>query len=232
LEYDEDLEDDDLDLIHENQKKRKRRRLQKVEDDAEEAGEKAPVSEHREKPHISSEKIKSSQEHEEREPKEETRADADMEIDDPEDAEVLATDIPERLQMRLRGKPKPSEAELRAEAEWIADQLFPALPKKEAKVAKIKMVLDDFKVSHIDVRACDFRFPSSLSKGSRTSAENSRKSTSGRSGTSTRSSKNSSRKKTFFKPSSSKSLSSTLRLRATSLNSNTLLGRVSSRTLK
>lgn len=155
MEYDEDLEEDDLDLIHENRKKGKRRRLMKVDDEPEDPADiaKAEAMEPKDEPRFSSHKMKSSQEQELLEQKEETRADADMEIEDPEDALILQTDIPERLQTRLKGQEKPSEAELQTEAEWIADQLFPALPHKEAKVAKIKMVLDDFKVNHIDVRA-------------------------------------------------------------------------------
>lgn len=102
-------------------------------------------------PRFSSAQVKSQHEHEMDEEREEMRAEGDMEMEGEEDRQIMSTDIPERLQLRFKGKPKPTPEELLFEAEWIADQLFPGNPAREAKVNKIKMVLDDFKVSHIDV---------------------------------------------------------------------------------
>lgn len=49
------------------------------------------------------------------------------EIDDPfssaADQKILKTDIPERLQVKLENRMKPSDEELTAEAEWVLDRL-------------------------------------------------------------------------------------------------------------
>lgn len=49
------------------------------------------------------------------------------EIDDPfssaADKQIEAIDICERLQVRLKGRMRPDEAEVNAEAEWILDRL-------------------------------------------------------------------------------------------------------------
>ena len=49
------------------------------------------------------------------------------EIDDPfssaADQVMLKTDIPERLQVKLENRMKPSDQELTVEAEWVLDRL-------------------------------------------------------------------------------------------------------------
>lgn len=125
----------------------------KVDDEQDEPAStvKPELDEVKQEPRFSSAQMKSSQDLDPVEAKIEMQEDADMEMEGDEERQIAQTDIPERLQLRLRGKPKPTEAELLEEAEWIADQLFPANPARQAKVDKIKMVLDDFKLSHIDV---------------------------------------------------------------------------------
>lgn len=49
------------------------------------------------------------------------------EVDDPfsskEDKLIESTDVCERLQVRLKGRMRPDDAELNAEAEWVFDRL-------------------------------------------------------------------------------------------------------------
>lgn len=54
------------------------------------------------------------------------------EIDDPfstpADKQIEAVDICERLQVRLKGRMRPDENEINAEAEWIYDRLTTYTP--------------------------------------------------------------------------------------------------------
>lgn len=64
------------------------------------------------------------------------------EIDDPfssaADQKILKTDIPERLQVKLENRIKPSEDELVQEADWVLDRLsFYCVYQKEDKTSAI-----------------------------------------------------------------------------------------------
>lgn len=64
------------------------------------------------------------------------------EIDDPfssaADQKILKTDIPERLQVKLENRMKPSDEELTIEADWVLDRLsFYCVYQKEDKAASI-----------------------------------------------------------------------------------------------
>jgi hypothetical protein len=64
------------------------------------------------------------------------------EIDDPfssaADKKILKTDVPERLQVKLENRMKPTDEELTLEAEWVLDRLsFHSVYTKEDKVAGI-----------------------------------------------------------------------------------------------
>jgi hypothetical protein len=140
LNYDEELDEDDMELINENKKGRgdQRRRLKKVMDpDAAEDEEDSKASNEEKKPRhmmMAEEKhVKRAydlQEQREGEGERREKSEAfeaedglDVEFDTAEDKAILSTDEPERLQPRLKGRLKPSPEELNEEAIWITERL-------------------------------------------------------------------------------------------------------------
>jgi transcription elongation factor SPT6 len=68
----------------------------------------------------------------------------------PEDEIIKTTDIPERMQLRLPLRPKPTDEELQHEAEWIYGRIYSEL-SRAVIVPKIVYILEFLRKDFLEV---------------------------------------------------------------------------------